>query len=104
MRVSSAAERRLRDVVLRGPRRPEAESVVVLGDDDEPLEPSVRAGLEKVISKLFFYGQTMLSFGRLVSPQEQIDGIRAVTAADVKRVANAILRPSNRSVSWVLPK
>ena len=63
-----------------------------------------RLSHEKVTSKLFFYGQTMLSFGRLVSPQEQIDGIRAVTAADVKSVANAILRPSNRSVSWVVPK
>ena len=46
----------------------------------------------------------MLSFGRLVSPQEQIDGIRAITATDVKAAANAILRPSNRSVSWVVPK
>ena len=63
-----------------------------------------RLSHEKVTSKLFFYGQTMLSFGRLVSPQEQIDGIRAVSAADVKSVANAILRPQNRSVSWVLPK
>ena len=63
-----------------------------------------RLSHEKVTSKLFFYGQTMLSFGRLVSPQEQVEGIRAVTAADVKRVANAILHPSNRSVSWVVPK
>ena len=63
-----------------------------------------RLAHEKVTSKLFFYGQTMLSFGRLVSPQEQVEGIRAVTAADVKAVANAILRPSNRSVSWVVPK
>ena len=51
-----------------------------------------RLSHEKVTSKLFFYGQTMLSFGRLVSPQEQVDGIRAVTAADVKSVANAILK------------
>ena len=62
-----------------------------------------RLAHEKVTSKLFFYGQTMLSFGRLVSPQEQVDGIRAVTAADMRRVASAILRPSNRSVSWVFP-
>ena len=68
------------------------------------LVGNFRLSHEKVTSKLFFYGQTMLSFGRLVSPQEQVDGIRAVTAADVKRVANAILRPSNRSVSWVVPK
>ena len=63
-----------------------------------------RLAHEKVTSKLFFYGQTMLSFGRLVSPQEQVEGIRAVTAADVKGVANAILKQSNRSISWVVPK
>ena len=63
-----------------------------------------RLAHEKVTSKLFFYGQTMLSFGRLVSPQEQVEGIRAVTVADVKAVANAILKQSNRSVSWVVPK
>ena len=63
-----------------------------------------RLAHEKVTSKLFFYGQTMLSFGRLVTPQEQVEGIRAVTAADVKRVANAIFRKSNRSISWVVPK
>ena len=70
----------------------------------EFLIGNFRLSHEKVTSKLFFYGQTMLSFGRLVSPQEQIDGIRAVTAADVKRVANAILKQSNRSISWVVPK
>ena len=63
-----------------------------------------RLSHEKVTSKMFFYGQTMLFFGRLVSPQEQVEGIRAVTAADVKAAARAILRPCNRSVSWVVPK
>ena len=68
------------------------------------LVGNFRLSHEKVTSKLFFYGQTMLSFGRPVSPQEQVDGIRAVTAADVKSVANAILKQSNRSISWVVPK
>ena len=63
-----------------------------------------RLGHEKVESKMFFYGSTMLAFGRPVSPQEQIEGIRAVTAADVQAVAKAVFRPENRSVSWVLPK
>ena len=63
-----------------------------------------RLAHEKVTSKLFFYGQTMLSFGRLVSPQEQIEGIRTVTSADVKAVASAILKQTNRSISWVVPK
>jgi len=63
-----------------------------------------RLGHERVTSKLFFYGQTLLSFGRLVTPQEQVEGIRAVTAADVRSVANAIFRKTNRSISWVVPK
>ena len=70
----------------------------------EFLIGNFRLSHEKVTSKMFFYGQTMLSFGRLVTPQEQVEGIRAVTAADVQAVADAILRPSNRSVSWVVPR
>ena len=70
----------------------------------EFLIGNFRLSHEKMTSKLFFYGQTMLAFGRLVSPTEQIAGIRAVTATDVRDVAREIFRPENRSVSWVLPK
>ena len=69
----------------------------------EFLVGNFRLAHERVTSKLFFYGSTLQAFGRLVSPQEQIEGIRAVTAADVQNVACAILRPENRSVSWVVP-
>ncbi len=69
----------------------------------EFLVGNFRLSHEKVTSKLFFYGQTMLSFGRLLSPEEQVEGIKAVSAADVQAVARAVLRPSNRSISWVLP-
>ena len=70
----------------------------------EFLVGNFRLSHEKVTSKLFYYGHTMLSFGRLVSPREQIDGIRSVTAADVQGAARAMFRPGCRSVSWVLPK
>ena len=70
----------------------------------EFLIGNFRLSHEKVTSKLFFYGQTMLSFGRLVTPQEQVEGIRAVTSADVMRVAKAIFKRTNRSVSWVVPR
>jgi predicted Zn-dependent peptidase len=63
-----------------------------------------RLSHEKVTSRLFFYGSTMLSFGRLVSPSEQVDGIKAVTRDDVQSVARAILRDGVRSVSWVVPR
>ena len=70
----------------------------------EFLVGNFRLSHEKVTSKMFFYGSTMLSFGRLVTPQEQVEGIRAVTATDLQSVAKSIFRPANRSVSWVLPK
>ena len=70
----------------------------------EFLIGNFRLSHEKVTSKLFFYGQTMLSFGRLVTPQEQVEGIRAVTAADVQKVAKSIFKKTNRSISWVVPK
>ncbi|MGN0832624.1 MAG: M16 family metallopeptidase [Kiritimatiellia bacterium] len=70
----------------------------------EFLTGNFRLSHERVASKLFFYGQTLLAFGRLVAPAEQVEGIRAVTAADVQAVARSIFQPSNRSISWVVPK
>ena len=68
------------------------------------LVGNFRLSHEKVTSKLFFYGQTMLAFGRLVMPEEQVAGIRAVTSADVQSVARSVFAPSARSVSWVVPR
>lgn len=69
----------------------------------EFLIGNFRLSHEKVTSKLFFCGQTLLSFGRIVRPEEQVDGIRAVTPSDVRAVARAIIRPEMRSVSYVTP-
>ena len=63
-----------------------------------------RLSHEKVTSKLFFCGSTLQSFGRIVRPEEQIDGIHAVTADDVRAVAQAIIRPEMRSLSMVVPR
>jgi predicted Zn-dependent peptidase len=46
----------------------------------------------------------MLSYGKLVMPEEQVEGIRSVTAADVQAVAAEILDPSRRSLSTVVPR
>ena len=70
----------------------------------EFLIGNFRLSHEKMTSKMFFYGQTMLAFGRLVEPAEQVEGIRAVTAADVQAVAREIFQTKNRAVSWVVPK
>lgn len=70
----------------------------------EFLIGNFRLSHESLTSKLFFYGATMSSFGRLVLPREQIEGIASVSVADVQDVANEILRPENRSLSWVVPR
>ena len=70
----------------------------------EFLVGNFRLSHEKVTSKLFYCGATLMAFGRLVSTEEQVEGIKRVTAADVQAVAEAILRPENRSVSWVCPR
>ena len=63
-----------------------------------------RLSHERVTAKMFYYAQMLMTFGRLVEPAEQIEGIRAVTAAELQAVAAAILQPSARCVSWVLPR
>lgn len=63
-----------------------------------------RLSHEKIIAKLFYYGNTMLSFNRLVLPGEQIAAVKAVTARDIQSLAGDVFREDNRSVSWVLPK
>ena len=70
----------------------------------EFLVGNFRLSHERVTAKMFFYGSTLLSFGRLVTPQEQVDGIAAVSADDLQAVAREILRPESRSVSTVLPR
>ena len=70
----------------------------------EYLVGNFRLSHEKITSKMFFYGSTMLSFGRLMTPQEQVDGILAVTADEVQTVANEILKTGARSVSTVVPR
>lgn len=70
----------------------------------EFLIGNFRMSRERVTSKLFYYGSTVLSFGRILPPEEQVAGIRSVSRGDVLDVAREILDPSRRAVSWVLPR
>ena len=79
-------------------------SAAELARTKEFLVGNFRLSHEKVTSKLFFYGATMMSYGRLVMPSEQVDGIKAVTREDVQSVARAILGKGARCLSRVVPK
>jgi len=69
----------------------------------EYLTGNFRISHENVKSKMFFYGSTWLSFGRLIPPSEQVEGIKSVTADEILAVAKAVFRPENRSLSMVMP-
>ena len=63
-----------------------------------------RLGLENQRARMFFFGNSVMTYGEIRSPQEMVDGIAAVTANDVLAVANEILQDKYRSISWVTPK
>ena len=75
-----------------------------LGRVKEFLTGNFRISHENVKSKMFFYGSTWLSFGRLIPPSEQVEGIKSVTADEILAVAKAVFRPENRSLSLVVPE
>jgi predicted Zn-dependent peptidase len=70
----------------------------------EYLVGNFRLGLEQVRARLFYLGNCVQTYGRILPPQEVVDGISSVTTDDVLAVANEILQERNRSVSWVVPK
>lgn len=79
-------------------------SAAELNRTKEFIVGNFRLAHEKVTSKLFYYGSTVLAYGRPVPCEEQIDGIKSVTPDDIAAVAEEILDERNRSVSWVVPK
>ncbi len=62
-----------------------------------------RLGHERVVSKMFHYGSSMLAFGRIFTIDEQVEAVKSVTAEDVLGVAATIFDPANRAVSKVVP-
>ena len=70
----------------------------------EYLVGNFRLGLEQVRSRLFFFGNCVQTYGRIMPPEEIVAGIAAVTADDVLAIANEILQEKNKSVSWVVPR
>lgn len=62
-----------------------------------------RLGLEGTGSRMMFIGESLLSYGRMIHPEETIAGIQAVTADDVRHVAEDVFNPSRMTLSLVVP-
>jgi len=68
------------------------------------LAGNARLGLESQRARLFYFGNCVATYGRIIPPQEAMEGVLRVTADDILAVANEILQDSRKSVSWVTPK
>lgn len=62
-----------------------------------------RLGLEGSGNQMMFLGESLLNYGRVVRPEETIAGVQAVTAEDVRRVAEDVFEPSRLTLSLVVP-
>ena len=94
----SAIERELDRIRAKRP------GVAELKRTKEYLVGNFRLGLEQVRARLFYFGNCVQTYGRILAPEEVVAGISAVTADDVLEIANEILQEKNKSVSWVVPK
>ena len=63
-----------------------------------------RISLERQTARVFYYGPLVLSGLDLMSPQEQLARIEAVSSAEILSLAEELLAPENAFVSRVLPK
>ena len=63
-----------------------------------------RLGLENQRARMFFFGNCAQTYGRILTPDEVMAAIEAVTADDVLAAANDVIRDEYKSVSWVTPK
>ncbi|MGH9767364.1 MAG: M16 family metallopeptidase [Blastocatellia bacterium] len=82
------------DAVMQELRRIKAESVTEdeLRRNKDQLKSSLVLSLESTSSRMSALAQQEMNFGRFISPDEIIEGVDAVTAEDVGRLANEIFR------------
>ncbi|HVH04810.1 MAG TPA: pitrilysin family protein [Myxococcota bacterium] len=67
------------------------------------FEVDMLAGLGTANALAGRNAEELLTFGRIRTIRERLDAVRAVTAAEVQRVAELYLKPEQRSVVHVLP-
>jgi len=63
-----------------------------------------RLGLESATNQMNWLGEGLLGYGRVTSHQEVIDGIEAVTSADLQKFACEELTANRLSLSLIVPE
>ncbi len=94
LRLTAKEIRRLIDTKVTAPE---------LKRTKDYLLGSFRLGLEGTGNQMMYIAESLLNYGRVVRPEETIAGIQAVTADDVRRVAEDVFEPSRMTLSLVVP-
>lgn len=79
-------------------------SQVELRRTKDYLIGNFKLSMEQVRTRLFYFGASTLSTGKIVDPIECVEKIEAVTADEVQTLAQQIIDDSKKSFSWVTPK
>ena len=68
------------------------------------LVGNYRLGFERMLTRLMYYGASVITWGKIVPPEETAERLQSVTAEEVLSVAKDILVDERRSISWVKPR
>ncbi len=63
----------------------------------------IQLGLESTTSQMMWIGEHILAYGRVKAPEEGIESLKKVTAAEIQQLAGEILCPEHASLAMILP-
>lgn len=63
----------------------------------------IRLGLESTSTQMMWLGEHIMAYGRVITPEDTIAALQAVTPCEIREVAAALLLPGRSSVAMVLP-
>jgi predicted Zn-dependent peptidase len=63
----------------------------------------LRLGLEGTTSQMMWVGEHFIAHGRLITPEESMAALSAVTAGDIRSLAQEIIKMDRLSVAMILP-
>jgi len=61
----------------------------------------LKLSLESTSNQMMWMGESMIGMGRIVQPREVVESLRAVTAAEVQRIAADLFRPGRITLACI---
>ncbi len=65
---------------------------------------TLRLGLESTTHQMMWLGDNIISYGRFVSPEETIEALSRVTAADVRKLAGEFIESRRATLAMIHPE